>query len=165
MTNRPQHRINEIASGLSLLCWMVLICGTLPAQTDRTITIRMLDSKTGKPITTSEIELHVGMSQTSAQTAGIPPSYVQTDKDGVGEVTFPIAASDIGVYARDGAWGYVNCDCVKDRPYHEHRYSISEILASGIVAPNRCNKRKFTAKPGEFIFFVRPMTFWEKFRN
>ena len=166
MMPRPQHRINEIASRLSLLCWMILMCGTLSAQTDRSITIRMLDSKTGQPITTSEIELYVGMSPTSTQTAGTPPHYVRTDKDGVGEASFPIGATDIGVYARDGAWGYVNCDSVKDRgTYHEHRYSISEILASGIAAPNRCNKRKVIAKPGEFVFFVRPMTFWEKFRN
>jgi hypothetical protein len=142
---------------------MVLVCGTLSAQTDRTITIRMVDSKTGQPITTSEIEVRIRASQTSAQTVGIPPLDVRPNRDGVGEATFPVAASDIRVYARDGMWSYVNCDCVKDRgPDRDHWYSISEILTSGIAAPNRCNKRKAVAKPGEFVFFVRSMTFWEK---
>jgi hypothetical protein len=157
------HWISKVAGRLSLLFWMIMLCGTLSAQSARTITIQMLDSKTGKPISTSQIEVRIRASQNSTQTAGIPPLYVRPNKDGVGEATFPVAASEIRVYARDGVWSYVNCDSVKDRGANqEHWYSISEILASGVTAPNYCSKRKVVAKPGEFMFFVRPMTFLQK---
>jgi hypothetical protein len=122
-----------------------------------------LDSKTGQPITTSEIEVRFRASPTPTQMAGIAPIYVRS---GVTEMALPLGASDLTVYARDGVWGYVNCDSVKDRkPYSEHRYPTSEIVASGIAAPNGCSGRRVVAQPGEFVFFVRPMTFWEKFRN
>jgi hypothetical protein len=147
------------------LCWIILISASSYAQTNRTITVRMLDSKTGQPITTSEIEIHARMSPASAEKAGISV-YVRSNQDGVGEATFPMAASDIRVYARDGVWGYVNCDCVKDRGSHqEHWYSLPGVSSSGVAAPNLCNKRKVIARPGEFIFFVRSMTFWEKMRE
>jgi hypothetical protein len=140
-------------------------CGSLDAQNDRTITVRMLDSKTGQPITTSEIEVRMRVPVTSNETKGIPPVYVRPNKDGVGIATFPIAASDIRVYASYGKanWSYVNCDSVQDRgSTQEHWYSISEILATGSAAPNLCNKRKIAVRPGEFLFFVRPMAFREK---
>jgi hypothetical protein len=158
------HWTNGISSG-ALLLFCVMLCATLCAQTDRTITVRMLDSKTGLPITTSEVEVRVRVPVTSNQTKGIPPVYVRPDKDGVGVATFPITASDIRVYASYGAanWSYVNCDSIPDRgSIREHWYSVSEILTTGIAAPNFCSKRTLAVKPGEFVFFVRPMTFWEK---
>lgn len=150
---------------VSVLSLTMAICSLVRAQ-DRTITIRMLDSKTGQPITTSEIEVTIKASQTSAPTKGTSPIYVHPDESGVGEATFSITASDLAVYAPDGVWGYVNCDSLKDHgSWQKHFYSISKILASGIAAPNFCSKRKIVAKPGEFLFFVRSMTFWEKMKE
>jgi hypothetical protein len=154
-----------IVGGLLFLSWMVVLFGPLYAQMDRTITIRMLDSKTGQPITTSEFEVWTGASPTPAQTGGRPYHGVKPDDDGAGEMALPPDASVITVHAQYGraGWGYVNCDRLKDQgPFREHWYSVQEILASGIAAPNYCSKKKAIAKPGEFIFFVRPMTFWEK---
>jgi len=166
MRKRTQHTdwTNGLATG-ALLLFCMLLSGTLSAQSDHTITVRMLDSKTGQPITTSEVEVRMRVPLTSDQTKGIPPVYVRPDKYGVGVATLPITASDIRVYASYGAanWSYINCDSVQDRgTTREHWYSISEILTRGSAAPNLCNKRKITVKPGEFVFFVRPMTFREK---
>lgn len=44
-------------------------------------------------------------------------------------------------------------------------YSIKEILRSGVASANTCGKIRATAKPGELIFFVRPRSFWERFRQ
>jgi hypothetical protein len=167
MRVRTRSQINEIPRSLLFWFWMLAMCGALYAQTERTITIRMLDSKTGQPITTSEFQVWTGTSLTSAQTSGVPPHWIKPDKDGAGEMALPPSASviTVTVHAQYGAagWGYVNCDRLKDRgPFREHWYSISEILASGVTAPNYCGKLKAVAKPGEFIFFVRPMTFLEK---
>jgi hypothetical protein len=159
------YLLGRIGAGALLLFYMMIVSRTLFAQDGRTITVRMVDSKTGQPIATSEIEVRIRVPVTSSQTKGIPPVYVRPNKDGVGTATFPIAASDIRVYASYGKanWSYVNCDSVQDRgSTQEHWYSISEILTTGIAPPNFCSKRKIAVKPGEFVFFVRPMTFREK---
>lgn len=166
LREKMQHRhlSNGTAAG-ALLLFCIMLRGSLCAQTDRIVTLRMLDSKTGQPITTSEIEVRMRVPVTSNPTNGVLPVYVRPDKDGVGVATLPITASDIRVYASYGAanWSYVNCDSVQDRGSNrEHWYSISEILRTGSAAPNFCSKRKIAVKPGEFVFFVRPMTFSEK---
>jgi hypothetical protein len=155
------HLIEKITV-VVFLVGIMLACGSLYAQTDHTITIRMLDSKTGRPITTSEFQVWID------HASGTNRRYVRPDSEGVGQMTLPHTVSVISVHAQYGKamWGYVNCDSVKDRgPYLDHWYMISDILTSGIVAPNRCSKQKAVGKPGEFIFFVRPMTFWEKMRE
>jgi len=161
---QPRDWANGLAAG-ALLLFRMMFCGALFAQADRTMAVRMLDSKTGQPIITSEIEVRMRVPETSGQTKGIPPVYVRPNKDGVGAVKVPMTASDIRVYASYGAanWSFVNCDSVQDRgSIKEHWYSISEILTTGIAAPNSCSKRKIAIKPGEFVFFVRPLTSREK---
>jgi hypothetical protein len=169
MTTRLQHRIKEIASSPPLLFWMVLLCGTLSAQTNRTITIRMLDSKTGQQITTSEFQISFRALPDLSKISDLGPYWKEGgERHGILDIPFEPGTTSIAVHSSYGVanWSYVNCDCVKDRgAYQEHWYSISEILTSGLAAPNRCSKRKVIAKPGEFVFFVRPMTFWEKIRE
>jgi hypothetical protein len=162
--NRPPW-IDRMFSGTLLLLSMIILCGTLRAQNDRTISVHMLDSKTGQPISTSEIDVRVRATAISTQAKDIPPVYIRPNREGVGVATFPADASDIRAYALYGKanWSYVNCDSIKDQgSAQEHWYSISEILATGIAPPNFCSNRKVAVKPGEFVFFVRPMTFLEK---
>jgi hypothetical protein len=165
MRTKTKLLYQTMTGGLFLLLWFTVIGGTVNGQTDRNITIRMLDSKTGQPITTSELQFWVGTSLESAKTAGISPRSVRPDKDGNAEIILPAADSFITVHAQYGKarWGYVNCDRLKDRgPFREHWYSVSEIVTTGIAVPNYCSKQKAVAKPGEFVFYVRPMTLWEK---
>ena len=151
--------------GTAVLWLVISFCGMLYGQADRGITIKMLDSKTGKPITTSEFQVWLGDSVTSAHTSGVSPRWVKPSNDGLGKLSLPTGATVLTVHAQCGAakWGYVNCDRLKDRgPFEEHWYSISDILTSGVTAPNFCSKQTAVAKPGEFVFFVRPMSFVEK---
>jgi hypothetical protein len=67
---------------------------------------------------------------------------------------------------------YVNCDSTLENTVRVGRwYSISEVLASGVVAPNGCGKPKDAAKikpaakPGEFVFLVRRMSTSERWRE
>ena len=155
-------------SVLGALCCLFLMCFTCWGQTNRTIKILMLDSRTGKPITTSEFQIWTGESMSSAKTGGISPRYVKPDMAGLGEASFPLGANVFTVHAQYGpaSWGYVNCDRVKDHgPFREHWYPINEVLSTGIAAPNLCSKEKAVAAPGQFVFFVRPMSSSEKFRN
>jgi len=161
---RLVRRIKEATSIFSLVVCIAMSCGTLYAQTNQTITIQMLDSKTGRPITTSEFQVWA-----NHDTSRDHIQWVRPDKDGAGELTLAHDTDVIRVLAQYGPaqWPYVNCDGSKDRAAKafDHWYPVSEILNSGVAAPNHCSSRKAIAKPGEFIFFVRPMNFWEKFRE
>jgi len=152
----------QAASALCLLLCMVLMCGAAYPQTNRTISIRMLDSQTGKIIASSEFQVWID------HAVGTNRQWVQPSKEGVGEITLPPNASVIAVHAQYGQakFFYANCDSVKDGGAHtDHWYFISEIVSSGVAAPNYCSKLTVVAKPGEFIFFVRPQHWWEEMRD
>jgi hypothetical protein len=149
--------------------WVFVMCVTSSAQTDRRITIRMLDSKTGEPITGSEFQISLHGLPDLSKISGLDPYWMEGgERHGILEIPFEPGAVSVAVHSSygPGNWSYVNCDCVKERgPYREHWYLIADILKSGIVAPNHCNRRKGIAKPGDFVLFVRPITFWEKMRE
>ena len=148
------------AACLFPLLMLLTMGGVVTAQTDRKVTITMLDSKTGQPIVTSELEVRTKNSLGFIE--------VKPNKNGIGELNMPADVSVIAVHAQDGwgGWFFMNCDANKDRgSSSDHWYSVFEILATGVVAPNSCNRRQAAAKPGEFAFFVRRATFWEKMRE
>jgi len=42
-------------------------------------------------------------------------------------------------------------------------FRVDEILRSGVVAPNNCNTHlRLEPHPGELVFFLRPLSWWEK---
>jgi hypothetical protein len=141
------------------------LCGTVHAQ-DRTITFRMLDAKTGQRVKDWDYQAWWSDSLATAKADGIPNDWVRPDKEGVRKLSLiPASASVItahALYGPDG-WPWMNCDEEKQHK-GEHWYPISDIIATGVVAPNYCSKQKATAKPGEFVFFVRRTTHWEKMR-
>ena len=135
-----------------------------PLAASRVIKIRMLDSRNAKPINTSEIEVTMCPAPNAVGEPTIHPVYVRPSENSDGELSIPAHVTDIRVYSYYGAanWGYVNCDSIRDRTGKDHWYAVSQILATGVAAPNYCNKKRVTAQPGEFISWVRPMSFWEK---
>jgi hypothetical protein len=44
-------------------------------------------------------------------------------------------------------------------------FSTEKVLQSGEVSANYCGKIEASPKPGELIFFVRPLHWWEAFRR
>lgn len=155
---------------------MAALCGScvsLLAQTSNTITLRMIDGKSGKLIATSDFLVRIDHQQTAHA------NWVTINDDGTGKLTLPTAASLLSVRAsyESATSYYVNCDTNKEfkksnsGAVDDRWYSVSDILAKGIVAPNDCigekvpDKLQFFAKPGEFIFFVRRMTAREEFRE
>jgi hypothetical protein len=129
----------------------------------------MLDSKTGEAITSSEFQISFRGLPDLSKITGLDPYWMEGgERHGILEIPFDPVATSFAVHSSyfPGHWSYVNCDCVKDRrPYPEHWYSIVDILKSGVVAPNRCTRRTAVAMPGEFVFFVREQSFWERMRE
>jgi hypothetical protein len=69
----------------------------------------------------------------------------------------------VGAKYDSGMTMYVNCDSAKDKGEPVARwYTISDILTTGVVAPNACSKRTAVAKPGEFVLFIRPQNWREE---
>jgi hypothetical protein len=139
------------------------------AQAPKTITLRMIDNKSGHPIETTEF-----LVQINHQT-DVHADWVKTGPDGAGILTLPPDASLVSVHAKyDLSLSvYVNCDTQQGRNItngaarEDPWYPVATILSFGIVAPDLCGHSKevdklhLTPKPGEFVFFVRKQNWRE----
>ncbi|MGO8932504.1 MAG: hypothetical protein ACLPLZ_10140 [Terracidiphilus sp.] len=141
-------RIRALAS----LAIMAAFCVALNAQAVQTISIRLLDGKTGLPVKASNILVRVDHNET------VHPDWVKINDDGTVVVTLPADTKEISLKATYGMGmdTYINCDAAKESDKERNVwYSITTILNAGIVAPDECARTAFKAKPGEFTFFVR----------
>jgi hypothetical protein len=146
---------------LPLVC-MAAFGVTSFAQTAKTITIRMFDSKTARPIANTTFMVRINHQQT------VHVDWVRQNDDGLATFTVPVGADVVSIHATydQSTEIFVNCDSAREKQNPaEHWYSVSTILASGIVAPNGCSKMTETAQPGEFVFFVRKLNLLEQMRN
>ena len=147
---------------------MACICGSLPAQTEKTISIHIYDGKTGRPLASSGYQVRVD------HQPEIHSNWVTENEDGSGTLVVPKGATLLSIRAtyEDSMYLYINCDSTVGGPKAADQwYSISEILTTGIVAPNNCGKPKdaakikIAAKPGEFVFLVRKLSTKEQWRE
>jgi hypothetical protein len=154
-----------------LFVCLFALCGTARAQTEKTITIRMIDSRTGMLIASSNYLVRINHEETEHG------DWVKKNEDGSGSLALPSGA-DVLLIRATYDWAtvvYANCDADKDRgssehaPAQDHWYPVDKIVSSGLVAPNGCvgkkvpEKLQVVAKPGEFVFFVRPRSARERF--
>jgi hypothetical protein len=149
----------RIFSVLPLLLCLAAVSGSVYAQTEKTITIRLLDSRTGHLIAASDYLVRINHEET------VHANWVLQNEDGTGKLTVPQNATVLAAQARYsiGLDIYVNCDSAKDKDIPvAHWYAVSDILTSGVAAPNGCSKRTALAKPGEFVFFVRKQNWREQ---
>lgn len=141
---------------------MTALCG---AQTANTVTLRLLDGKTGRRVVPTGILVRANHDATDHG------NWAKQNDDGTAQIKLPESASVILIHATyDNSMEYlVNCDGPKqaDTPA-ELWYPVSGILATGLVAANGClkpkaaEKLKVTAKPGEFVLFVRKLGWREQ---
>ena len=131
---------------------------SLHPQADKTITVLMLDGKTGRPIIPSNLLVRID------HLNAIHNEWLKLTDDGLGLVTVPASASFLSI---QGAYEssmeiYVNCDAGMEKDTSTlHWYSIADILTSGVSMPNECYKGKYAEathkenKPGVFVVYVR----------
>ena len=164
MVVRP-HRVFLI-----VLC-VAAFCLSIGAQTEKTITVRMVDNRTGRLIATSNYLVRINHQDAEHG------DWVKKNEDGTGRLLLPAEAILLSIHATydDATMIYVNCDADKDRGSSDHAaapdhwYPLADILTTGVVAPNQCvgkkvpEKLQVVAKPGEFVFFVRPQNSREQF--
>lgn len=127
-------------------------CCSLHAQSTNTISLRVLDGKTGMPVQAANFLVLVDYRDT------IHNEWVKINDDGSVFVTLPADVREFSVKAtyEMGMATYINCDAAKESDKERNIwYPVPLILRNGVVAPNECGKTDYEAKPGEFVFFVR----------
>jgi hypothetical protein len=154
---------------VSLLCVCLAASAffvSVRAQTEKTITVRMIDTRTGILIASSNDLVRINHIKEEHG------DWIVKNEDGSGKLTLPPQTEEISIHAtyESATMIYTNCDAAKDHgssakaPSQEQWYLVATILASGLVAPNGCvgkkvpEKDQVVAKPGEFVFFVRPLS-------
>ena len=139
--------------------WVALLCAGLQAQSKNLIHIRLLDGKTGQPVAASNFLVRVDHHSTQHN------EWVHIQDDGTVTVALPADAKELAVKATYdmGMSIYINCDAARESDKERDIwYSVADILKTGVVAPNECSKTEYTAKAGEFIFFVRKRNWHEQ---
>ena len=167
--------IRQTHRALYLLLYIAAVstCGPLRAQTNKTVTIRMLDSRTGILIASSDYLVRIDHEESPHG------NWVVKNEDGSGKLNLPGNATLLSIRATydSNTVMYVNCDAAKDVGSSNHApgldrwYKVSDIIEKGVVAPNGCagkkipDKLQVVANPGEFVFFVRKLNAKEQFEQ
>jgi hypothetical protein len=143
-----------ILLGIACAC----VVSVLPAQDGKVITLRILDGRTGKAVIPSNVQVLFNH-QTEAH-----GNWVDQKDDGTVEVKLPADAKAIAVRStyENSIEYYINCDVARQKDTEAITwYPVADVVASGLAIPNDClaqkaaDKVKVTAKPGEFVIFVR----------
>jgi len=149
--------------GSLLFVWLFMLCGVLHAQPATTITLKVFDGKTGRPVMPTGYQVRVDHLQ------AIHIDWVKQNDDGTAELNLPADVHEFSIHlAYDNSMEiYVNCDAQKNA-FGDVWYLVPQIKSEGMVIANGCGhsraneKYKTTALPGELILFVREKNWIEK---
>jgi hypothetical protein len=139
-----------------IACW--LLCAAQqqppPVPATDTITIRLLNGNTGKPVKNSVTNLWLDDAQKAA---------LNLATDANGEIRLRIANVQSKTL-RFLPGDRVDCRYKNGQLFDPVKFPVQEILSHGVVAPNLCGKATAQPTPGVLVIFVRNMTFMEKWR-
>ncbi len=187
MTERSQTCVRVFA--VRLFCWSTvqvpvlltfLAFGTvLRAQT---VEIKLVDGRNGHPMKGTCVDVWVGKPRKIVMSMVIP-----TDEKGVARLRLTDNDGEIDVHnhwAGCGDRGVANPVVTYDDPLKIHAgyvlcqarksdyswlavmdFSTKEVLQHGIATANTCGKVTASPKPGEVVIFVRPLNWWETFKQ
>jgi hypothetical protein len=144
------HRI-----ALLLLIFPAFQCSaqqtTIPSAESNRIIIRLLNGKNGNPIRGEIPNIWLGN----------PARVTSSQTDSKGEIALDIGKARPREIRFRGNY-YVDCRGKTQRELPQNiKYSIDEILATGVVSENDCGKSRVSPTPGVLVLYLRPMTFIE----
>lgn len=146
----------KMTRALAIFACVAALSASLSGQdTDQepnTIHVSLRDGRTGLPVKASNYMVRVDHNDT------LHSEWVHIADDGTVTLTIPADAKEISMKATYdmSTETYINCDAAKESDKERDVwYSISDIMKTGVVAPNECSKTSYKAAPGEFLFFVR----------
>ena len=131
------------------------------------ITLRLIDARNGQPYTLWKAPFQISLykadptkgfrSDADLRANGL--GVLRKIPDAKGEVRFPLPDPTPGLIRLDSAFR-IGCTYFL--------FSVREVFEKGVVAKNECRTKfakmnlKFEAKPGEVVYFVAPLSFWER---
>ena len=134
---------------------MQAIQEAVQSSSPKTITVRLLDSRNGKPMISNPVEIWVDRDRSHIVST-------QTGSDGEATVLLPEGTSTVSIYAQKDGWYLHRCDLAKDTSKPAPFYGLDQIVSNGLAAPNRCSRRVAAVRPGAITLFLRPQSFWGK---
>jgi hypothetical protein len=137
---------------LSYRCALLISIATAffpPSLSAQEIRIRVLDGRNGHAISDEHVNVWFNSFKGSAlESATDKNGYVtlQLPKD----VKFLVIAADY----------YADCRSIR-KNFAPQSYPVAEIIKIGVLADNTCGKFAVEPKPGELVFYVRPLHWGE----
>ncbi len=122
------------------------------------ITVRVLDGRNGEKINPDNVEVRINRQQASHI------EFVKINDDGTAALTLPANTTALSLRATydNSMEYYVNCDVARQKDTSlETWFPVDDVVKDGLVMPDECKKSKdfekssLSAKPGEFVLFVR----------
>jgi hypothetical protein len=122
----------------------------------QTITIRLLDGKTGRSLSDKNVTLLWSPDY-------FPPgSVIYFGKDGIGTVKVP-SGSEFFIMRGGPKIGkepyripFINCNALMPE-----MIQVSQVLKRGYVPGNTCSKKTAVPRPGEIVFWAMPTPWWQ----
>lgn len=125
-----------------------------PFASTQTLTIRLLNAKSGKPMGRQNVTIKWDSNFKTAE--------VIVDNNGVGRVIVPTDARQFVMISgpktgqEPNRIAFRNCN-----DQTSILLSVSDAIHSGIVPKNVCSNKNISAQPGEVIFWGLPRPFWD----
>src|ERR1700691_5131686 len=144
----------------------------------QSIQIKLINGRNGRPIAGTHVNVWVGKERKWAM-------VILTDKDGVASLVLTDKEGEVNVPRVDGYGSHVvvnpvvkyDDDLEINAPYvlcqpgtSDYSWlairdmSTKRVVGEGVVSADACGKATASQMPGEVIIFVRPLTWWEKFK-
>ena len=120
----------------------------------QTITVRLLNAKTGKPMANKMV--------TFQWRGSWDESVIALDKNGLGTVAVPPGEHEFTILAGPKVGKepyripYLDCNETK----MELLVRVSLVLEKGYVLGNTCGRKTALAQPGEVVFWALPNPWW-----
>lgn len=123
------------------------------ATSAQTLTIRLLNAKTGKPLPNRDVTFHWG--DTKETTA------VLVDANGVAHVNVPPGTTEFIVVEGAHAGKETNHLAVEDcNDTSSTAIRVADVLSRGVAPRNTCSTRSTPPHPGEVVFWARVPSHW-----
>lgn len=147
--------MSRLRNKLCLLVCLVGIGAAAMAQ-DKQIVVQAVDGRNGKPLANQHLLVFGGDSSESVRQHKKQYEVV-TDKHGSATLMLVPGTQWLQV------WMDWHVLCQKEP--NSKNFSVADIFASGVSAPNTCSSASQKAMPGHLVVFARPAHFWEKMKQ
>lgn len=162
-----------------LSCLLLIAASLGQAAHAQSIRIKLVNGRNGRPMAGTHVNVWVGKERKWAM-------VMPTDKDGVASLVLTDKEGEVNVPLGDGDGAHVVANpvvkydddlginapfvlCQPGTPDYSwlaiRHVSTKQVIGQGIVTPNACGKATAAQKPGDVIIFVRPLSWWEKFKT